>query len=78
MRKRFGEAYYEAEEGDEAGQEVGGDVMEKKRKARKPKWDDDIDIKDLVPDFEDEGGERPAFTLSDEEDESVDGGAPLL
>ncbi|KAK3111572.1 Kinetochore protein Spc24 [Teratosphaeriaceae sp. CCFEE 6253] len=77
MRKRFGEAYYEAEEGDEAGQEVDGDVMEKKRKAKKPKWDDDIVIKDLVPDFEDEDGERPAFTLSDEEDESVDGGAPL-
>ncbi|KAI5294723.1 KRRI-Interacting protein 1, partial [Ascosphaera pollenicola] len=38
----------------------------KKKKVKKPKWDDDIDIKDLVPDFEEE---EPKISLSDLEKE---------
>lgn len=35
-------------------------------KDREPSWDDDIDIKDIVPDFEDED-DKPAFSLSEDE-----------
>ena len=46
MLKRFGESYYEAE-GD-AGPESDDQANDKiKKKIKKPKWDDDIDIKDL-------------------------------
>ncbi|KAK0982203.1 Kinetochore protein Spc24 [Friedmanniomyces endolithicus] len=75
MRARFGEKYY-AEDDGESGMEGEGHAGGKKYKAKKPKWDDDIDIKDLVPEFDDEERE-PEFTLSDEEDEAA-GGAPLL
>lgn len=46
-------------------------VKGSQKKPTKPKWDDDIDIKDLVPDSDDE--ERPKFTLTD--DEAADEGA---
>jgi protein KRI1 len=51
MGTRFGEAYYAQ------GEEIDGEQSRdgRKRKLKKPKWDDDIDIKDIVPDFEDEG-----------------------
>ncbi|KAG5950397.1 hypothetical protein E4U53_005159 [Claviceps sorghi] len=63
MAKRFGDAYYAAEDDGTAGadsddQDEDADNAQKKKKRKhpkKPKWDDDIDIKDLVPDFEDEG-----------------------
>ena len=74
MRARFGEKYY-AEGDDESGAGEGGRAGEKKNKAKKPKWDDDIDIKDLVPEFDDQE-RKPEFTLSDDEDEAA-GGAPL-
>ncbi|KAL1876065.1 Kinetochore protein Spc24 [Paecilomyces lecythidis] len=51
MQKRFGEEYYAEQEEIESGDEDG---RKKKRKPKKPTWDDDIDITDLVPDFEDE------------------------
>lgn len=60
MRMRFGDAYY-AEEQDE------GDAKGKKA-PKKPKWDDDIDIKDLVPDFDDE--DAPNSNLLNSEDEA--------
>ncbi|TPX12110.1 uncharacterized protein E0L32_007225 [Thyridium curvatum] len=64
MNRRFGDNYYAAADAgmdsDDDGAEAG------KKKPRKPKWDDDIDIKDLVPDFEEEEA-RPNITLSDEE-----------
>ncbi|KAI0396906.1 Krr1-domain-containing protein [Xylariaceae sp. FL0594] len=62
MNRFFNEQYYaegEAGSGDEAAE------GSKKKKIKKPKWDDDIDIKDLVPDFDDE--EKPKFTLTDDE-----------
>lgn len=54
MQKRFGNEYYEA---DEAGDSDGADSgQSKKRKPKKPTWDDDIDITDIVPDFDGEDG----------------------
>jgi protein KRI1 len=51
MQKRFGDDYYN--EGDEgSGSDDGGRA--KSKKAKKPKFDDDLDIQDLVPDFKDE------------------------
>ncbi|KAF7196395.1 Protein kri1 [Pseudocercospora fuligena] len=70
MKRRFGEDYYA--EGEDSGSEDDGGES-KKRKPRKPKFEDDIDITDLVPDFD--PGEKPDITLTDDEDE--DGGAPL-
>jgi protein KRI1 len=69
MNKRFGEDYYaENEFGDNSDDEEGGNS--KKKKVKKPKWDDDIDIKDIIPDFiDDEETEKPAFSLSDSENE---------
>ncbi|KAG9232531.1 KRI1-like family C-terminal-domain-containing protein [Amylocarpus encephaloides] len=67
MSKRFGEDYYAEQDGNsDSDAEAGGD---KKKKVHKPQWDDDIDIKDLVPDFveEEEAQEKPAFSLSDSE-----------
>ncbi|PLB46766.1 Krr1-domain-containing protein [Aspergillus steynii IBT 23096] len=64
MQKNFGEEYYA--EGDD----LGGDGEGKKKHPKKPTWDDDIDITDLVPDFDDEG--KPALDASDAEMEDAD------
>lgn len=66
MNKLFNDEYY-AEGDDLFGAEISDDedaVKESKRKVKKPKWDDDIDIKDLVPDFDDEGDTKS--TLEDD------------
>lgn len=68
MQQRFGDGYY-AEEDAKFGSDDEEAGEKKSRKPKKPKWDDDIDIKDLVPDFDD----KPDITLSDDEE----GGAPL-
>ncbi|EON98057.1 putative ribosome biogenesis protein kri1 protein [Phaeoacremonium minimum UCRPA7] len=82
MSRRFGDQYYaEAEQGvDESDAEDIGD--KKKKKVKKPMWDDDIDIKDIIPDFEDKE-ERPEISLSDldedgqeQDDEAEDEGRP--
>jgi protein KRI1 len=77
MTRRFGEEYYaekEAESDENTDSETGHGSSQKK--VRKPKWDDDIDIKDIVPDFEDEDevNKKPAFTLSDSSEEDDDDG----
>ena len=82
MRDRFGESYYADEEDENAFGEQEDQVEErpsKKRKPKKPTWDDDIDIKDLVPEFEMEETAKPAFTLSsdDEANDEEDGGVPV-
>lgn len=67
MARKFGEDYYaEPEAGsDSDDEETDG---KKEKKVKKPKWDDDIDIKDIIPDFVDEDEEAaPAFSLSDDE-----------
>lgn len=73
MNKQFGEDYYAEEEvgSDDEGTALEGNASGKKKKVKKPKWDDDIDIKDLVPEFEDEeeSSTKPAFMLSDSEEE---------
>jgi len=66
MQTRFGDAYYND---GEAGSESDAGPS-KKKKPKKPKFDDDIDIKDLVPDFDDEEVVKPKFTLSSDEDEA--------
>jgi protein KRI1 len=77
MNKRFGEDYYAEQEAESDEDSEDGS---KKKKPKKPKWDNDIDIKDLIPDFVDEdGNEKPAFTFSDSEDqeeEDEDGKSP--
>jgi protein KRI1 len=64
MEKRFGEAYYA--QNDASSDQGAPQSTKKSRKPRKPKWDDDIEIKDLIPDFDEEG---PSFELSGEENE---------
>ncbi|OCT51619.1 Protein kri1 [Cladophialophora carrionii] len=59
MQKRFGDEYY-------AEQDAASDSdTEGKRKPRKPKFEDDIDIKDIVPGFEE--NETADFSLTEEE-----------
>lgn len=60
MQKRFGEDYY-ADEDVESDEEA----REGKHKVRKPKFEDDIDITDIVPDFDAE--ENAEVSLSNEE-----------
>ncbi|KAI1144051.1 Krr1-domain-containing protein [Hypoxylon sp. FL0543] len=82
LKKTFDDQYYAAAEEDASDDEDENDGGAKKaKKVKKPKWDDDIDIKDLVPDFDDE--ERPKITLTDDErageeneDEDEDEDAP--
>lgn len=80
MSRRFGEQYYaEAEEGSDSELEEGsgsGSSNKNKSKPKKPKWDDDIDIKDIIPDFEDEEA-KPEISLSDAEEEADDEDAHL-
>jgi len=67
MRKRFGENYYADQEADESDAEGSS-----KKKLKKPKWEDDIDITDLVPEFYEEEAEV-TFSLSDaSEDDAED------
>lgn len=71
MSRRFGDKYYaEVEEGSGSEQEEG-EGGSKKKKPKKPKWDDDIDIKDLIPDFEDEEV-KPDISLTDDDDDGAD------
>jgi len=83
MRRRFGEEYYA--DGDEVVESNGAEVdakQNKKSKLKKPKFDDDIDIADLVPDFdEEEEKAKGNYALSDEEGADAvnddDNGVPL-
>ena len=65
MNQRFGERYYQ-----EAENNIEDEVLGTKKKIKKPKWDDDIDITDLVPEYTDEELSKPRFTLSDDEERS--------
>lgn len=63
MQKRFGEEYYADSDfasGDEVPESLG-----KKHKLKKPKWDDEININDLVPDFD--TGQDADFNVSETE-----------
>ena len=63
MRKRFGDDYYADHDADDDNEVKG----ESKRKIKKPKWEDDIKIDDLVPDFDAAEDEKPQFSLTDDE-----------
>ncbi|KAL4810731.1 KRI1-like family-domain-containing protein [Aspergillus unguis] len=58
MQKRFGDDYY------------AEDIADGKKKPKKPTWDDDIDINDLVPDFDDEKATSDVEMEDDEESEN--------
>ncbi|CAH0028889.1 unnamed protein product [Clonostachys rhizophaga] len=66
MSKRFGEDYYAMDDAEAPASDEEGAEEKKRKHPKKPKWDDDIDIKDLVPDFDDEEA-QPKITLSDGE-----------
>lgn len=70
MQKRFGDEYYAEEDAEMEGEEDDDESSGKKKKRRpkKPTWDDDIDIKDIVPDYEDED-----TAPSDDEGDGEDG-----
>jgi protein KRI1 len=65
MQKRFGEKYYADEDALSNDDEATGSQS---KKPKKPKFDDDIDINDIVPDYKDED-EQPELSLSDAEAE---------
>ncbi|KAJ5934414.1 hypothetical protein N7466_003961 [Penicillium verhagenii] len=56
MEQRFGTDYY-----------AEGGASDDKKHPKKPEWDDDIDITDLIPDYKDDDEAQP--TLEDDEDE---------
>ncbi|OAA53418.1 ribosome biogenesis protein Kri1 [Cordyceps fumosorosea ARSEF 2679] len=73
MQKRFGDDYYAVEDDAAAGasdDEAAAASSSRKSKPKKPKWDDDIDINDIVPEFEDEEA-KAKFALSDVEEEEA-------
>ena len=64
MRRKFDETYY-ADQDETNANEAS---MSKKPRAKKPKWEDDIDIDDLVLDFQGPNNvEAVPFSLSDDE-----------
>ena len=73
MRKRFGDAYYQAQdEGSFDEDEAIGNKKGRSKKLRKPKWDDEIQVTDLIPDFNDSKEISSALRLSDGEVETDD------
>ncbi|KAJ5656767.1 hypothetical protein N7507_008717 [Penicillium longicatenatum] len=62
MERRFGTDYY-----------AEGAASSDKKHPKKPEWDDDLDITDLIPDYKDDDGEQPTLELEeDHEDEGED------
>ncbi|KAK0113139.1 KRRI-Interacting protein 1 [Cadophora gregata] len=77
MNKRFGEEYYaelEAKSDDEYDE---AEAKRGKRKVRKPKWDDDIDIKDIIPEFDEDSSRKVEFALSESESSGREGDSTL-
>ncbi|KAL7947280.1 hypothetical protein V8C42DRAFT_317322 [Trichoderma barbatum] len=79
MKKWFDEDYYAIKEAnvasdDDDGMDIDGEddgKKSKKKAPKKPKWDDDIDINDIIPDFEDDSA-KPAVALTDDEAQEGD------
>ena len=70
MRKRFGNDYY-------ADRDHGSEVAEDSKrngKVKKPKWEDDIDITDIITDFEAEQNGQPSLALPDASEGEADDG----
>lgn len=79
MKKWFDESYYAIKEGNVASDDDEMDFdaedsgkKSKNKKPKKPTWDDDIDIKDLVPDFVEDDDAKPNITLTDDEAQGED------
>ena len=71
MQARFGEDYYEKDDNL-----TDANIVEpSKAKLQKPKWDDDIDINDLVPEFNEEDDPIIVFRDSDDEQSQQPGNA---
>jgi len=74
MQKRFDDQYYAERDELSADSDADNDredgTKKKKRKIKKPEFDDDIDIKDIIPDFVDE--EAANFSLTDDDQVDVD------
>ena len=62
MNRRFGNEYYAATDTNGSHQQEGMS----KRKMKKPKWKDDIDISDLIPDVDAAENEEPHLELQDD------------
>jgi protein KRI1 len=82
MNRRFGDEYYAQEEvgsNQESDAERANAFSTKKKRVKKPKWDDDIDITDIIPEFDDEEvlAKKPVFTLSSSESENDGDGTNL-
>lgn len=54
MEKKFGELYYADVDAVEDGAQQIGTEQSRRKGPKKPKWTDDIDIKDIIPDFVDD------------------------
>ena len=64
MKKRFGEDYY----ADKDLSGSNGEAGTSRRKTKKPTWENDINIEDLIPNYRSEDdNQTPPFTLTDEE-----------
>ncbi|KAF1983977.1 hypothetical protein K402DRAFT_406437 [Aulographum hederae CBS 113979] len=70
MKKRFDEDYYANQEEEVLGEDDENVPEGSENAPGKPSWENKIDIKDLVPDFQDETDDdaEPAFDLSDGEE----------
>jgi len=76
MAERFDANYYA--DGDSANNaEVQNELLGGKTRAKKPKWNEELEIGDIVPSFEEEERSKPAFTLSDSEGNDSEGGVVL-
>lgn len=69
MRKRFGEAYYAEQERDSSDEEHSERT---RKRPRKPKFDHDIEINDILPNFDDNNYDKAAFALSSDGEDDVD------
>lgn len=72
FEKQFDDKYYEELDGRDS-EEDGKAADGKKKKPKKPKFDDDIDITDLIPDFEND--EEAQFSITDDEADLENGDA---
>ena len=73
MSAQFGISYYNQDEVDSENDEQPQDANAGKRMLKKPKWEDDVDINDLVPDFD---NKPPGVDLTEDEDGLPDASTP--
>lgn len=75
MQRRFGDHYYAEQDAELSGSEGDDEAASKKqhKKPKKPKFEDDIDIKDIIPDFVDEDEEAANFSLTEDDDADEEG-----